>query len=215
MKQPKEKIRKRDLEATRERILAAGRKEFSEHGLQGARVDRIALKAKANKYMLYYIFGNKEGLYLACLESLWETKTELVDPPLLTGPITVEHFTMLTSLALDMFRQNRETSMMVLHDLAAGGDHIRKLKEKRPELFATYGVLLMLLNQMMDAGMIKRIDPVKALLFMAMNLISFTALSPQFDILVPKDSDMYAGAADFASWQEFFGVIIRRLLGTA
>ncbi|HPQ72247.1 MAG TPA: TetR/AcrR family transcriptional regulator [bacterium] len=212
MKQPKEKVRKRDLEATRERILTAGRREFSEHGLQGARVDRIALKAKANKYMIYYIFGNKEGLYLACLESLWETKTILVDEPLLTGPITIEHFTMLTALAMDMFAQNHETARMLLHDLVSGGEHLRKLKEKRPELFTTFNVLIMLLNQMMEAGTIKKIDPEKAILFLAVHLISFTAVSPQFEILVPRDSDKYESVNDFESWKAFVGEVIRRVL---
>ncbi len=215
MKQPKEKVRKRDLEATRERILAAGRREFSEHGLQGARVDRIALKAKANKYMIYYIFGNKEGLYLACLESLWETKTSLVDPPLLNGPITVDHFVLLTAVAMDMFRQNRETALMLLHDLVSGGGHLRKLKEKRPELFTTFSVLIMLLNQMMEAGTIKKIDPEKAILFLALHLISFTSISPQFDILVPRDSDKYESVNDFESWKQFVGDIMRRVLEVA
>ena len=37
--------------------------EFCEHGLAGARVDAIAERAKANKRLLYYYFGNKEELY--------------------------------------------------------------------------------------------------------------------------------------------------------
>jgi len=60
---------KRDPEKNRGRILAAALEEFARFGLGGARVDRIASRAGANKRMLYYYFGNKEALFLAVLES--------------------------------------------------------------------------------------------------------------------------------------------------
>jgi AcrR family transcriptional regulator len=58
----------RDPERTRARILAAATSEFARFGLGGARVDRIAARAGANKRMLYYYFGSKEALFLAALE---------------------------------------------------------------------------------------------------------------------------------------------------
>jgi AcrR family transcriptional regulator len=58
----------RDPDATRGRILAAATAEFARYGLGGARVDRIADRASANKRMLYYYFKDKEGLFLAALE---------------------------------------------------------------------------------------------------------------------------------------------------
>ncbi len=53
----------RDPEATKARILAAARREFSAKGIAGARVDAIAARAKVNKRMLYYYFESKEGLF--------------------------------------------------------------------------------------------------------------------------------------------------------
>jgi len=58
----------RDAERTRQRILDAATVEFARYGLGGARVDRIATRARANKRMLYYYFGSKENLFLAALE---------------------------------------------------------------------------------------------------------------------------------------------------
>jgi AcrR family transcriptional regulator len=58
----------RDPERTRRRILDAATEEFARYGLGGARVDRIAQRAGVNKRMLYYYFGDKEGLFLAALE---------------------------------------------------------------------------------------------------------------------------------------------------
>ena len=62
----------RDAEATRRRILEAARAEFARHGLGGARIERIAEAARTNKRMLYYYFGNKEGLFLAALEATYD-----------------------------------------------------------------------------------------------------------------------------------------------
>jgi len=61
----------RDPLRTRSRILAAATAEFAHHGLGGARVDRIARRAGANKRMLYYYFGSKEDLFLAALEQAY------------------------------------------------------------------------------------------------------------------------------------------------
>jgi AcrR family transcriptional regulator len=62
----------RDPEGMRKRILDAARDEFARYGIDGARVDRIAKAANANKRMLYYHVGNKEALYLEVLEASYE-----------------------------------------------------------------------------------------------------------------------------------------------
>ncbi len=62
----------RDPEKTRTRILAAAKSEFARAGLGGARVDRIAALAGANKRMLYYYFGSKDELFRAVLEAAYE-----------------------------------------------------------------------------------------------------------------------------------------------
>jgi AcrR family transcriptional regulator len=56
-----------DSAATRARLLAAAYTEFSERGLAGARVDRIAAVASANKQAIYAHFGSKDGLFDAML----------------------------------------------------------------------------------------------------------------------------------------------------
>jgi AcrR family transcriptional regulator len=62
------KLNSRDPERTRQKILAAATEEFARYGLGGARVDRIAARAGANKRMLYYYFRDKDNLFLAALE---------------------------------------------------------------------------------------------------------------------------------------------------
>ena len=63
----------RDSAATKARILKAATAEFAERGLAGARVDRLAASAGANKQLIYAYFGSKEGLFDATLEAHLET----------------------------------------------------------------------------------------------------------------------------------------------
>lgn len=66
---PKKQVR--DADATQARILKAATKEFARNGLGGARVDEIALRAKANKRMIYHYFENKDALFQRVLEQAY------------------------------------------------------------------------------------------------------------------------------------------------
>ena len=61
----------RNPRRTRAKILRAGRKVFAAKGPDRAGVDEIAETAGVNKRMIYHYFGNKEGLYLAVLQSVY------------------------------------------------------------------------------------------------------------------------------------------------
>jgi AcrR family transcriptional regulator len=56
-----------DSTATLVRLLDAAYAEFVERGLAGARVERIAAKASANKQAIYAYFGSKDALFDAVL----------------------------------------------------------------------------------------------------------------------------------------------------
>ncbi|MET9264917.1 TetR family transcriptional regulator [Amycolatopsis sp. NPDC004079] len=58
--------------ATRQRILDVATGEFAEHGIAGARVDRIVAAARTNKAQLYGYFGSKEGLFDAIFSASLE-----------------------------------------------------------------------------------------------------------------------------------------------
>ena len=64
--------RPRDADRSQRDILGAALREFAEHGLGGARMDRIAERAGVNKRLIYYYFENKESLFLAVLERAYE-----------------------------------------------------------------------------------------------------------------------------------------------
>jgi TetR/AcrR family transcriptional regulator len=69
----------RDLNRTRERIMAAAQKEFAARGFAGARTDAIACRAHVNERMIFYCFDSKEGLYRAVLQKNLSEKAALLE----------------------------------------------------------------------------------------------------------------------------------------
>jgi TetR/AcrR family transcriptional regulator len=69
----------RDLNRTRERIMAAAQKEFAAQGFAGARTDAIARRAHVNERMIFYCFESKEGLYRALLAQKLSAKTAIIE----------------------------------------------------------------------------------------------------------------------------------------
>jgi AcrR family transcriptional regulator len=69
-----------DPGSTRQRIFEAAIEEFAEHGNAGARVDRIAEKAHANKESIYRYFGPKDELLRRVLDRYLDERGEQLLP---------------------------------------------------------------------------------------------------------------------------------------
>lgn len=69
-----------DPAGTRARILRAAVEEFSERGSAGARVDRIAAKAGANKESIYRYFGSKQELLRRVLDEYLNSRGDEIGP---------------------------------------------------------------------------------------------------------------------------------------
>lgn len=69
-----------DPESTRRRIFDAAVAEFAAHGAAGARVDRIAATAHANKESIYRYYGTKDELLRRVLDQYLAEKNARVDP---------------------------------------------------------------------------------------------------------------------------------------
>jgi AcrR family transcriptional regulator len=71
---------------TRERILEAAGRLFSEQGFDGTSTRQVGAAAEANIGTIAYHFGGKEGLYNAVLARMYERVLELRLPEDLSGP---------------------------------------------------------------------------------------------------------------------------------
>ncbi len=111
--------------ATRAAILAAARAEFASAGLSGARVNRIAGAAGVNKQLFYYYFGNKEGLYLASLESVYLEIRAMERELNLADLSPVEAMKALVGFSFDYLARHPEFIGLVTHENARGASFVR------------------------------------------------------------------------------------------
>lgn len=73
------RTRIRDLNRTREKIIAAALTEFSAKGAAGARTESIARRAKVDQRMIFYCFGSKAGLYREVLRRHLADKLSIIE----------------------------------------------------------------------------------------------------------------------------------------
>jgi AcrR family transcriptional regulator len=67
---------KQDPAGVQSNILAVAMAEFAQSGLSGARIDDIAAKTRSSKRMIYYYYGDKDGLYRRVLEEAYRKVRE-------------------------------------------------------------------------------------------------------------------------------------------
>ena len=82
----------RNPEETRYRLQEAAEREFARYGFAGARVARIARKARTNQRMVYHYFGGKQGLYDALREQWLAQQAVIAAPELPIDQVIAGYF---------------------------------------------------------------------------------------------------------------------------
>src|ERR1700682_4275525 len=152
----------RDPERTRQKILVAATQEFARYGLGGARVDRIAARAGANKRMLYYYFRDKDNLFLAALEARYahiraaerELQLDQVEP--------LEALKRLVEFTWNYFLAHPEFMTLLNSENLHKGRHVRRSR-RVPQLHSPLvETLRAVLRRGERAGIFRKgVDPVQ------------------------------------------------------
>ncbi|WP_426245385.1 TetR/AcrR family transcriptional regulator [Nocardioides sp. LHG3406-4] len=126
-----------DSAATRARLLDAALEEFVNHGLAGARVDRISVAASANKQAIYAYFGSKDALFDAVLDDRLRDLADLV-------PFTPADLPGYTGVLFDQLVEDpglvRLTQWKALERPGAAPAELSAHTDKADALAAVYGV---------------------------------------------------------------------------
>lgn len=139
----------RDGDETRRVILKAGIAEFSRHGYGGATVERIVRRAKRNERSLYYHFGNKEGLYVAALEYLYE-KQMLAEQALDLGKLSPpEAMRALVRFTWFYYRDNPELLSLLNTENLYKAQHLKKSSDR---VKAIASPKMRLLEELLERG---------------------------------------------------------------
>jgi TetR/AcrR family transcriptional regulator len=113
---------------TEDKIKKAAQREFAQFGFEGARVDRIAQKAKVNKAMIYYHFKNKETLYESLLSKVYSTIVPRISDSIPETIRPKEKLELIVSTFIDFIREVDEDFIrMMLRELASGGKYFKKI----------------------------------------------------------------------------------------
>ena len=111
-------------DSTRARLLAAASAEFSARGFDGAKVDRIAAKARVNKAMLYYHFRSKAALYHEILSELFESLAAAVEAARDGGDAPEDQLRRYIRAIATRAALRPEFPGIWLRELADGGRHL-------------------------------------------------------------------------------------------
>ena len=105
---------KQDPEAVRADILCAAKAEFAKNGLAGTRVKDIADRIQTSRRMIFYYFGDKEGLYRAVLEEAYRQVRQAEVALNLDGLPPVEALRKLVEFTFDHHRENADFIRLVM-----------------------------------------------------------------------------------------------------
>lgn len=159
----------RDPEATKARIFEAAVAEFARHGIAGARIDRIATEAKANKQLIYAYFGNKAELFTQVLgKSMLDLAVALpVDPDDIEGWIDrlMDYHEAHPELLRLLFWEGLEYGTAELPD--------------ETERLQHYAFKVAALQDGQDRGVVSDAIPARDLLFLLVAMANWGVVVPQ------------------------------------
>ena len=125
-KQEAGEARVQDPEGTRRNILEVASKEFALNGLSGARIDEIAARTRFSKRMIYYYFGDKEGLYLRALENAYREVREAEAQLDTEGLSPVAALARLVEFTFDHHHRHEEFIRMVMIENIHHGQYLEQ-----------------------------------------------------------------------------------------
>jgi TetR/AcrR family transcriptional regulator len=159
-----------------DQILEAAALEFSERGYAGARVDRIARRARVNKAMLYYHFGSKQALYRALLRQIFSRAADRL-LPIAAAPLSAEDkITRVIGAIAAFTAEHAFFPAIMLREVADGGVHLDRdtLKALARVPMAVGSVV----QQGMADGSVRSMHPLTAYFSMLAPIVFFLAGEP-------------------------------------
>src|SRR5215469_5001128 len=202
----------RDPEGMRRRILEAAKQEFAAHGLAGARVDRIAAKAGANKRMLYYHIGKKDDLYLAVLEGAYEQiraeertlDLEHLDPP--------EAIRTLIAFTWNYFLRNPEFLALLNSENLARAKHLKRSTKVKSMHSPFVEMIRTVVRRGVASGDFQAsVDPVQ--LYISIAALGFFYLSNSATLSVIFGRDLLKQEAKDERLEHMVGLVLAALTG--
>ena len=164
----------RDAEATKARIFEAATEEFAAHGIAGARVDRIAQNAQANKQLIYAYFGDKKKLFYKVLDKTLVEVAEMVSTDITDLDRWVDEH-------IDYHQKHPELLRLLMWEALEVEQENACRTEDRS---ARYAVKKQKIVDAQEQGIVRKDMPPAYMLMLLMGMINYAAALPQVRDLV-------------------------------
>src|SRR3954453_21236986 len=178
----------RDPQGMRVRILDAAKQEFAAHGLAGARADRIAANAGANKRMLYYHVGKKDDLYLAVLEGAYEkirAEERSLDLEHLDPPKAIER---LIDFTWNYFIRNPEFLALLNTENMARARHLKRSTKVKSMHSPFVEMIRTVVRRGVESGdFVVSVDPVQLYISIAALCVFYLSNSATLSVIFGRD----------------------------
>jgi len=198
---------RRDPARNRGRILKAAVAEFARYGLGGARVDRIAARAGANKRMLYYYFGNKDDLFLAVLEDSYARIRSAERALHLTDVDPREAMRRLVEFTWNYYLLHPEFLTLLNSENLHRARHVRRSRN----IVAMHSPFVAMIKQVLDqgarAGEFRRgVDPVQ--LYISIAGLGYFYLSNRHTLSTIFERDLLAPKSKAERLKHMTGLVL-------
>lgn len=154
--------RSQDPEGTRQNIIEIASDEFALNGLAGARIDEIAARTRSSKRMIYYYFGDKEGLYLSALENAYRLVREGESKLDVEGLDPLAALRKLVEFTFDHHHQHEDFIRMVMIENIHHGEYLERSKVIRQLNVSAIDTIKSVYNRGVAKGMFRKgLDPIE------------------------------------------------------
>jgi TetR/AcrR family transcriptional regulator len=162
-------------EKTRAAILDAALHEFASEGVAGARIDEIAQMAGVNKALLYYYFRDKESLYGAVIDDVFQRMRERLLTVLNSDMSPREMIVEYAKTHFDYIASSPEYPRLVQQEMMRAGrqksPHLKRIAQTY--FHPVYTRLLEVLQEGVDAGEFRPVEPRRFAMMMAAAVVHY------------------------------------------
>ncbi len=179
---------RRDPAGTRQKLLTAARREFARSGLAGARVDEIAARAGVNKQLVYHYFGDKDALYLAVLEWVYDEIRSQERKLNLQGLPPERAIRKLIEASFDHLAAHPDFIVLLNDENRGGARHVRGSKRLEAMHSPLVSLVSRILSEGVRAGVFRRgVNPVHLYISIAGLSYFFFSNTPTLSAIFGKD----------------------------
>ena len=112
---------------TKKKIMEAAYKEFAERGFDGARMQKIAERAKINKAMLHYYFKDKETLYETVMEYFHNFFDQIIAEKNVDAKDRITFLRQTVNAYYEIFFEYPEFKKIFMQEIASGLKTMKKI----------------------------------------------------------------------------------------